>query len=106
MFPKRSLAIRDAAQGDQIKMHFRVMDSGIGISEEQMAKVFEPFVQADGSSTRRFGGTGLGLSISKQLVGMMGGTIKVESRQGHGSQFHVTMVFGVVLDQNSPSVPV
>jgi two-component system, sensor histidine kinase len=96
----------DAAQGDQIKMHFRVMDSGIGISEEQMAKVFEPFVQADGSSTRRFGGTGLGLSISKQLVGMMGGTIKVESRQGHGSQFHVTMVFGVVLDQNSPSVPV
>ncbi len=95
----------DSVQDDRITMHFRVIDTGIGISEEQMTKVFEPFVQADGSSSRRFGGTGLGLTISRQLVRMMGGTIRVESRQGHGSQFDVTMVFGVVSDQNSPAVP-
>lgn len=64
-----------------------VADSGPGLSEEQQKKIFEPFVQGDGSSSRRHGGTGLGLAISRRLVEMMGGTLSVVSRMGEGSKF-------------------
>jgi PAS domain S-box-containing protein len=73
---------------DGVELHFWVQDSGIGMSPEQCARVFESFQQADASTTRRYGGTGLGLAISKSLVELMGGRLWVESQAGVGSVFH------------------
>ena len=73
-----------------------VGDTGIGIAPQQLAKLFEPFTQADTSTTRRFGGTGLGLAISRRLVTIMGGELSAESEPGLGSAFHVRLPFTVV----------
>ena len=87
---KGSVTIRVEQRGrdrDKIAVHFAVVDTGIGISEDAKAKLFGSFSQADSSITRRFGGTGLGLAISKQIVTLMGGTIGVDSEPGRGSTF-------------------
>jgi CheY-like chemotaxis protein len=77
-------------------VRFRVMDTGIGMSPEQLAKLFQAFAQADASTTRKYGGTGLGLVISRQLCQMMGGEVTVESEPGRGSTF--TMLLPSHLD--------
>ena len=89
------------------RLRFTVSDSGIGLSEEQRARLFQPFMQADASTARRFGGTGLGLSICQRLCGMMGGAIGVDSTLGIGSRFWFELPLAatdVTLDR--PAVPI
>jgi len=86
------LASQDA---DAAVVHFSVRDTGIGISREHLQQIFEPFAQADASTTRKYGGTGLGLTVSLRLVEMMGGRLWVESEPGSGSCFHFTARLGV-----------
>ncbi|SJZ80362.1 Signal transduction histidine kinase [Trichlorobacter thiogenes] len=80
---------------DKVIIHITVSDTGIGITPAAMDTIFDPFTQADGSTTRRFGGTGLGLSICRQLSCLMGGRIWAESNVGQGSNFHLELPFGI-----------
>jgi signal transduction histidine kinase/ActR/RegA family two-component response regulator len=89
-----TVEIAEESSDGTLLLHFVVTDTGIGIPAEKQQIIFESFVQADGSMTRRFGGTGLGLTISSQLVGMMGGRIWVDSHVGKGSSFHFTVRLG------------
>ena len=82
-------------QKTQKILQFAIHDSGIGMSTTQIAKLFSPFTQADGSTTRKYGGTGLGLVISKRLITMLGGTIRAESIIGQGSSFIFTVILGL-----------
>ena len=80
---------RRAAYGDREELVFRVKDEGVGMDAPTLEKLFQPFTQADASTTRKFGGTGLGLAISKRFCEMMGGSIRVSSTPGEGSSFTV-----------------
>ncbi len=80
----------ETMEGDDCVLHFTVADTGIGVPLEKQKVIFDPFTQADSSTTRKYGGTGLGLTISARLVEMMGGKIWMKSEVGKGSQFHFT----------------
>ena len=95
-----TLRVRELAESDgQVRLHLAVQDSGIGIAPEVQARLFQPFLQADPSITRRYGGSGLGLSIVKRLVGLMGGEVSLRSTPGLGSEF------GIVLGLARDSTP-
>ena len=84
--------------GNEPKIQFDVTDTGIGIADDKIDKIFKPFTQADASTTRHFGGTGLGLSISKTLTELLGGEFSVSSIQGKGSTFSITVGTGPLDD--------
>jgi GAF domain-containing protein/CheY-like chemotaxis protein len=88
-------------EDDSVSLHVTVADTGVGIPAAKQGVIFEPFTQADGSTTRKYGGTGLGLAITKQLVELMGGHIWVESTMGQGSTFHFTAQYSL---QHAPGV--
>ncbi|MCL1939586.1 MAG: response regulator [Desulfovibrionaceae bacterium] len=85
----------DAVLGEKVRLRFMVKDTGIGMSQEQQARLFTAFTQADGSITRRFGGTGLGLTITKRLLELMEGGIQVLSEEGKGTTVTFTATFGL-----------
>jgi PAS domain S-box-containing protein len=91
--------------GEQVSVTFTVSDTGIGIPSEKHATIFEPFAQADASTTRKFGGTGLGLTISARLVALMGGSIRVESEPERGTMFEVTLPFEIRAEAPVPQSP-
>ena len=92
------LASIEASFDDKVTINFEVKDSGIGMTSEQITRIFDPFIQADDSVTRRFGGTGLGLTITKNIIDLMGGALKAESAAGVGSKFSFTLTFTLVDD--------
>ena len=104
--PNGSVVIRAVLEdvtSETATVHFLIKDTGIGIASDKQASLFQPFRQADGSTTRKYGGTGLGLSISKGLVDLFGGDIVVESALGIGSTFSFSLAFKHAIDsQQSP----
>jgi PAS domain S-box-containing protein len=98
--------VRVTARVDGSHWVFEVADNGIGMSEETQARLFDPFTQAEASTTRRFGGTGLGLAISKGLVALMGGGISARSSPGAGSVFTVRLPLVVISDGEDPMLEI
>jgi PAS domain S-box-containing protein len=97
--PGAAAATGDSSTGaGEPRLQFDIIDTGIGLTPEQVGRLFQPFSQADGSTTRRYGGTGLGLAISQRLANMLGGHISVTSTPGRGSTFTLTIVTGPLDD--------
>ena len=92
----RLSALVKSLDENRASVYFEVKDTGIGMTPEQIAKIYEPFIQADSSTTRNYGGTGLGLSITKSIVELMGGKLVVESSPGAGSVFSFEVVFETI----------
>ncbi|MDO9080941.1 MAG: ATP-binding protein, partial [Desulfuromonadales bacterium] len=92
---------KDQESDQQTTLRFSVHDSGIGIAAEKLDEIFNPFTQADGTTTRRYGGTGLGLTIARQLAELMGGTIGVVSQESIGTTFWFTAVFATQAERRS-----
>jgi two-component system, sensor histidine kinase and response regulator len=90
----------ESSTPDGVTVRFEVVDTGIGIPDDDRGRLFQPFSQADSSTTRRYGGTGLGLAISRQLVSAMGGTIGVTSEPRRGSTFWFTVTFALAEDES------
>ncbi|MGN0587639.1 MAG: ATP-binding protein [Oscillospiraceae bacterium] len=90
------------AMSELVSVKFSVRDTGIGISEENLGRIFNSFEQAEAATARRYGGTGLGLSISSNLVKMMGGTLEVKSKVGEGSEFYFTLPYHLASDKDIP----
>ena len=91
---------RDTNDDDRTTIEVSVEDTGIGMSPDQIKKIFEPFTQANGAVTRKYGGTGLGLTLSKEYIEMMGGNLEVESEEERGSLFRFELTLEVVPDEN------
>ncbi|MCL2638560.1 MAG: ATP-binding protein [Oscillospiraceae bacterium] len=96
------LASVSGSTEDSVTVQFEVKDSGIGMTPEQIEKIFNPFTQAEDSITRRFGGTGLGLTIAKNIIELMGGTLNVESTPGVGSKFNFELKFDLIDEADIP----
>ena len=100
------VSVKEVSQTkDETTLHFAVTDTGTGIPKAQQQLIFDAFIQADGSMSRKHGGTGLGLAISKQFVELMGGRIWVESKVGQGSTFHFTVNFGLQIGKAEELIP-
>ena len=85
-----------SSEDDTVTMHFEIRDTGIGMTREQIDKIFEPFIQADNTTTRKYGGTGLGLTITKNIIELMKGELVVESIVGLGSKFSFDLTFDTI----------
>ncbi len=105
--PQGEVAVKaevETLQSDHCVVHFTVSDTGIGIAPEKQKLMFEPFTQADASTTRQYGGTGLGLAITKRLVETMGGRIWIESEPGKGTEVHFTLDLGIPEGKAAPAI--
>ena len=101
---KEEIVDLEAAEVGHCKLRFDVDDTGIGVPEDKLEEIFEPFAQADSSNTRKFGGSGLGLAICRELAALMGGDLSMHSEPGRGSRFSLRVTFELPEEIRQPSL--